>query len=219
MVLLAILLSGSRGGLLAGALTFALGFVGLILTTEARKLRVLYISLSGAFLAVAMLLIPSIHKFFLSRLNPNGDLVDAYDTRMRFLRALWPNFKSNPLFGQGLGSEANLHIYTPKKGGLCWYHMMVPQIIGSLGIVGILGFGYQIIGRVRMLLRRLSPFVICLAVMYFGIFVMSQVNPGELCPLPYEFLVVYLFVLVENEKERPFKDTLSKMWHMKKEAE
>lgn len=219
LFILAILLSGSRGGLLAGAITLALCFVGLILCTEARRLRILYASLFGIFFAVALLLIPPIHSFFLSRLNPNGDLVDPYDTRMRFLRALPSNFKSNPLFGQGLGTEANLHIYTPKKGGLCWYHMMIPQIIGSLGIVGILGFGYQIIGRFRMLLRRLSPFVICLALMYIGIFVMSQMNPGELCPLPYEFLVVYLFVLVENEKERPFKDTLSKMWHIKKEAE
>ena len=93
--------------------------------------------------------------------------------------------------------------------------MMIPQIIGSLGIVGVLGFGYQIYGRVRMILSRFSPFVLCLALSYVGVFLMSQVNPGELCPLPYELLVVFFFVLMESETRVPFRDTLSRMWHNK----
>ncbi|MBQ7376989.1 MAG: O-antigen ligase family protein [Clostridia bacterium] len=208
-----ILLSGSRGGLLAAAITLVLSLIALILTTEDTRRRTLYTRIFICCLFGSLLLIAPVYQFFLSRLNPDGDLIDTHDTRMRFLRALWPNFKSNPIFGQGLGTEANLHLYTPKKGGLCWYHMMIPQIIGSLGLVGILGFGYQIYGRVRMILSRLSPYVICLALSYIGVFAMSQVNPGELCPLPYEMLVVFFFVLIESEEEKPFRDTLSRMWY------
>ena len=32
-----------------------------------------------------------------------------------------------------------------------WYHMMIPQIVGSMGLVGIAGYGFQIFGRLRLI--------------------------------------------------------------------
>ena len=39
---------------------------------------------------------------------------------------------------------------------------------------------------------------LCLGVSYLGILLMSQVNPGEFCPLPFELLTVLLFILQEK---------------------
>ena len=51
---------------------------------------------------------------------------------------------------------------------------------------------------------------LCLGVSYLGILLMSQVNPGEFCPLPFELLTVLLFILQERRLENdplPLKGT------------
>ena len=75
-------------------------------------------------------------------------------------------------------------------------------VIGSMGIVGIAGYGYQIFTRVREVIKRFNPFVMILGLSYLGVFLMTQVNPGEFCPLPYEMMVVMLFAIIEKEPER-----------------
>ena len=48
----------------------------------------------------------------------------------------------------------------------------------------------------------------------FGILLMSQVNPGEFCPVPFETLTVLLFILQENrldEAELPLKRRIEKV--------
>ena len=41
---------------------------------------------------------------------------------------------------------------------------------------------------------------------YFGLFIMSQVNPGEFCPMPYAALAVTFFVIMEKDgDEMTFK--------------
>jgi hypothetical protein len=34
---------------------------------------------------------------------------------------------------------------------------------------------------------------------YFGLFIMSQVNPGEFCPMPYTALAVTFFIAMEKD--------------------
>ena len=89
-----------------------------------------------------------------------------------------------------------------------WYHMMIPQVIGSMGAVGILAYGYQIIGRVWLTVKKFSPYVMTLGLSYFGMLLMTQVNPGEFCPLPYELMVVILFIMIENEPDRRLKNKI-----------
>ena len=81
--------------------------------------------------------------------------------------------------------------------------MMIPQIIGSMGICGILGYGIQLAVRIWLTIRKYSTFVLTLALSYFGLFMMSQVNPGEFCPIPYGLIAVILFIMIENEPDTP----------------
>ena len=37
---------------------------------------------------------------------------------------------------------------------------------------------------------------------YGGLLLMSQTNPGEFCPFPYEMLAVMIFVIIETRKEK-----------------
>ena len=76
--------------------------------------------------------------------------------------------------------------------------MMIPQIFGSMGVVGVLGYGYQLVTRFILVLRKRSAVAITLGLSYFGLFLMSQVNPGEFCPLPYALVATLIFVIVES---------------------
>ncbi|MBR2340462.1 MAG: O-antigen ligase family protein [Clostridia bacterium] len=205
------ILTGSRGGMLFGTVELFICFAYLIWFTDSKKMRIIYASSVAALVAIALALLDPFLNFWNARYGGAGATFEEnlkYDIRYEFLfgrkgynegSRVINNFLSNPLFGQGLGSTANLDIYNPKKGALCWYHMMTPQIVGSLGIAGILGYGYQLINRVWLSVKRINPFALALTVSWLGVFMMSQVNPGELCPLPYELLVVMMYIFIENE--------------------
>ena len=93
---------------------------------------------------------------------------------------------------------------------MAWYHMMTSQVVGSMGLVGIAAYLFQFIGRVKLIFRNFSMWSLCLGVSYLGILLMSQVNPGEFCPLPFELLTVLLFILQERRLENdplPLKGT------------
>ncbi len=212
------ILSGSRGGMLFGTVEFVLCVIYLIVFTKSKTRRIVYLSIFAALIAIALSILDPFLNFWNARYGGADATVEnnlKYDIRYDFLfgkkgtnegSRVIKNFLDNPMFGQGLGSTANLDIYTPKKGALCWYHMMTPQIIGSLGIMGILGYGYQIVSRIWLSVKRImNPFAIALTISYLGVFMMSQVNPGELCPLPYELLVVIMYIFIENEAVSPFK--------------
>ena len=205
------ILSGSRGGMIFGTVELFICFAYLIWFTESKKRRIIYVSSIAALVATGLAILEPFLNFWNARYGGANVTVEynlKHDIRYEFLfgrkgynegSRVIHNFLSNPLFGQGLGSTANLDIYNPRKGALCWYHMMTPQIVGSLGIMGILGYGYQIINRVWLSVKRINPFALAFTISWLGVFMMSQVNPGELCPLPYELLVVMLFIFIENE--------------------
>ena len=66
----------------------------------------------------------------------------------------------------------------------------------------MLAYGYQAFGRFKIWLKTKDPQNTALFLSYVGLLLMSQVNPGEFCPLPYEFLAVMIFVLLESDYEK-----------------
>lgn len=112
------------------------------------------------------------------------------------------NFRENPFVGTGLLDDSIAYGRTNKQGTMAWYHMMIPQVIGSMGLVGILAYGYQALTRFKLIFKKCSWWSLCLGISYLGILLMSQVNPGEFCPMPFELLTVFLFILQERRFER-----------------
>lgn len=123
------------------------------------------------------------------------------EVRWELLFRGFEDFASSPIFGKGLCYGGNADLYSGKEGCINWYHMFVPQLLGSLGLFGALAWGWQLFTRARLAYqaRRTSDFTFALC--YFGLFLMSQVNPGEFCPLPYAFCAVLCFVALEREEQ------------------
>ena len=81
--------------------------------------------------------------------------------------------------------------------GILWTHNYFLQIMGSMGIVGLLAYGYQLVVRARLVFARIDRFRMAVFLSYLGIFSISMLQPGEFCPMPYELLTVALFVFLE----------------------
>ena len=108
----------------------------------------------------------------------------------------------NPLFGSGILDNTIAYGGYKKAGAMAWYHMMIPQIIGSMGLVGVVAYAYQGFARFKLIFTKKSSWSLVLGISYLGILMMSQVNPGEFCPLPFELLTVLLFILQERRLEQ-----------------
>ncbi len=192
----AIILSGSRGGLLMGTIEFFVCLLYLAITDK--KSRFSYVC---ALLASGVLVYVSVGDLLtLYEIDSLADLIQEGEARYGLLLRVKQDFSSNILFGRGLGYAGNNDIYNPVKGAMHWYHMMIPQIVGSLGLLGIAAYLFQWTLRARTVLWRTDAYRLMLGVSYFGLFLMSQVNPGEFSPIPYSLIAVLLFVMAEKSK-------------------
>lgn len=192
------LLSGSGGGFLMGTVTVFCCFIYMIIfDKKARKIWIGVVSLCvlAGLLAIAYL-------FRAYKFASFEDMFYSNNLRIALLRRSLVDFSSHPVFGVGLGYTGNTDIYSPKSGAMNWYHMMIPQIIGSMGIVGILGYLGQFIIRARLVIKNFDMYNATLGLSYLGLFFMSQVNPGEFCPIPYALLAVLLFIFIERRSEK-----------------
>ena len=194
-----ILLTNSRGGLIFGAIEILICIVYIFVYDKAHRK---FYGIVSALLVVGLIAFAApIFSMYAQRLV-NGELITNTESRWRLLLRSIEDFKSYPIFGVGLGYNGNVDIYNPVKGAMNWYHMMIPQIVGSMGLVGIAAYGYQAFGRFKIWLRSKNSLNTALFLSYIGLLLMSQINPGEFCPLPYEFLAVMIFALLEIDYEK-----------------
>ena len=92
----------------------------------------------------------------------------------------------------------NRDIFKNKDGALCWYHCEPIQIAASFGIIGIVVFLYQFIKRIKAIWQKKTLFSLTVFLSYIGLELMSLVNPGILCPMPYLLLITLFLVIIEK---------------------
>lgn len=197
----AICVTTSRGGLLFGSVEFFVCCVYWILQGEKKILRTVVCALTVAvvFLCFGKIIVDVVRNRLLA------DDIITKDARYKMMLQSFEKFRENPLLGFGILDKDLYYASFKKRGSMSWYHMMIPQIIGSMGLVGIAAYGYQFFGRIKLVFTKKCVWSYCLGISYLGILLMSQVNPGEFCPLPFELLTVLLFILQENRLENhPF---------------
>ena len=200
LMYIATLLSTSRGGILFGTAEMIIITVYVIFASKRTLTRVLAMSVSVVAAAIMYKNLLGLADILNVSLLADPDaLMDSGEARIILLKRSIEDFRSNVWFGRGLGYTGNTDAYAPKKGALYFYHMMIPQIIGSMGLCGIGGYLYQFIFRIRTVIRRITPYTLCLFISYLGLFMMSQVNPGEFVPIPYSLIAVSIFIIMENQ--------------------
>lgn len=202
LMFFAALCTTSRGGVVCALCEMALLLPYAVCVGKGKWRKLSGAALLLAVAAVAFFLYRSYDLSFLFDRLTDGKLIHENEARVQLFRRSVEDFKAAPIFGRGIGYAGNSDLYSPKQGAMYFYHMFVPQVIGSMGCIGILAYLWQILLRVRCMLLRIDYRTVCLFLSYIGIFLMSQVNPGEFVPLPYELITVALFVLMEKQEKR-----------------
>lgn len=219
----ATLLTGSRGGMVFGSIELVMCIVMFILYDRRRRLA--YIIICGCFLFVMLVYLPEITSFLnytIQRLFRvlNQFLMGGADTetRVRHYARGVEDFLNHPIFGTGLGNMTNQDIFKNKPGSLCWYHCAPIQIAGSFGVVGIVAFVYQFIKRIILIWKKATLFNMTIFLSYISLELMSLVNPGIFCPLPYLLLVVIYTIVIEkcNDHEPQIKVSIFKKFREKR---
>jgi hypothetical protein len=217
-----VFLSGSRGGLLMGTVEFVLIFFAFAIFDKRIFNRILFALIGIGFIVAMYKSIPYIAEFYRIDLGlEDGETATLLDyveklkgfffkegeARMTLVERMKLDFKSNPVFGVGIGYTGNEDAYNPVKGAMNWYHMWFAQVIGGLGVLGILAYGYQLVDRFIIFFKNRSMVNLTFLLSYLGLLLMSQVNPGEFCPMPYAALAMTYFALMEKDT-KSFKDVI-----------
>ncbi len=187
-----ILLSGSRGGAMFGTIELALCLIVLVYTDRLHRTENIAV-ITLATIAVCMFARP-IYRF----LEPMFDrFLEGDKIREQHIHRALSDFKSNILFGKGFAYKSE-GTFSKKTMAVNWYHSSPFQVIGSFGITGVAAFVYQLYKRCRLFLKHTNHFNLTLFFAFLGLTMMSTVNPGEFCPMPYAFLVAYFLVVCEK---------------------
>lgn len=193
----AILLTGSRGGLLFGAieLMILIVFFAVIDKKHRKPLLIIIAVIFAAGICVSPKLVHLL-RYTLERFTSYKENF----RRLGLIQRSFEDFLSNPLTGRGIGYMGNRDLHPSKIGQLCWYHSSVPQVIGSFGIAGILAYGYQLICRIKFFVKRKSMFSKTIFMSFIGLELMSLVNPGIFAPA-YLVIITILFAIAENYED------------------
>ena len=193
------LMTGSRSGLIFGTAMLLLCLAYVYYCNPERRAVYRRVGLISLVPAVA-LLIALVPRLFASRMV-DGALISPDDSRYTFFIQGLLDFVKNPLFGCGLGSMHNAPIFLGVEGSIVWYHNLIAQILGSMGLVGAVGYGWLFYDRVRLLWRKRSRTTLAFALAYFAMLLISMTNPGMFCPMPNALLMVAMFVVVERQPD------------------
>lgn len=193
-------LCNSRGGMLCGCALFAVCALYWIFSVKDKERLIRFLICAVALVALVVVFGKTVWETVIQRFINEGIMSDDHRGPMIF--EAFANFFENPLVGTGILDDDITYGQFNKKGTMTWYHMMIPQIIGSMGLIGIVAYGFQIFGRVKSIFQEPTAWSLCLGLSYLGILLMSQVNPGEFCPLPFELLTVLLFILQEERHDK-----------------
>ena len=201
---LALVMSGSRSGLLFGAI---IGFVcGLYICylrresiEEHKWYNWVFLLVVAALCYVGVKYIPILYS---SRFV-EGNLISASETRVSFIELGIMDFLNNPINGIGLGSTKNIGIFKAiVPGSLVFYHNAVIQVMGSMGLLGVMAYCWLFGERMRLIVTNLRNKQIIFGFSYAGILAMSMTNPGIFCPFPEAALLIVMFSIAEKESKR-----------------
>ena len=190
-----ILFTGSRGGMLFGLIELIICIAVMFILDKRHRPAIA--AIVGVSLVVPCLTyktwIDTLSYTLLRLIDPKENSI-----RLQLIPRGIGDFKSNPIFGRGIGYMGNRDVHKSADFALCWYHCSPIQVIGSFGIVGIVAYGYLIYLRIKTLMKNLTFFNIIMFISYIGLGMMSLVNPGIFAPFPYLFLITLYFVMMER---------------------
>ncbi len=194
-----LLLTTARTALLFGSLLFLI-LIAYFFVYEKNRVFKLIFGIFAALCGAVFIWLAIPLGLFNVRFDGGGDFLRDNEARMQLLRVSIDDFLMNPIFGIGLGNTRHADIYSA-PGMVSYYHLYFPQLWGSMGIVGLLAYGYQFMLRLRLAFLKPTAQTVALSLSYLGTFFYSMTDPGEFTTIPFGILSVLIFILLEKHAE------------------
>lgn len=192
---MAVVFSLSRGGIIFGTLMIPLIIIATIIFANKKqriKLFTTLIIIIGIVTFIILLFSKELGDYVVSQVHISGS-----EARVNLYKLAWENFLKYPIFGTGLGFMYD-DFYHPKAWCIYWYHSTLFQILGSLGILGVICYGYQYFVRFKNLYKKRTIFNAFVLLSFLGFEGYSMVNVGNFAPLPYVVMVIVMFIVVDR---------------------
>jgi hypothetical protein len=193
----AIVMGLSRGGTLFGTLVLPIAVVSVIICSKENRKKLALASAVFIACVVALVcafLLPQI-KSLVSGLGVSSD-----EIRVLLYALAWKNFLKYPIFGAGLAYNPNVY-YLPQSMCIYWYHSTLFQVLGSLGLVGIIAYLIQSFYRGKALWNVKSRFNLFVLISILGFAGYSMVNVGYFVPLPNMAALLMIFIIVDRNNK------------------
>lgn len=187
----------SRGGILMGTIEMAICMIYLIFVTKG-NMRKIVIAIDAVCIVCALLIVIFMFDTIRGILH-----ISSEEARVKLFAHAVECFSKYPIFGTGLAYDGNIG-YNPKPGAMYWYHSTPFQIIGSLGLVGVVAYTYQFVMRIYTMraTKYKSNFNDTMLISFIGFELMACVNPGDFCPLPFMLFMTMMFCVMEIVNEQ-----------------
>lgn len=196
---LAIVMGLSRGGMLFGTIAITLSCIASIIVAKTKRNRLKFAVVTSIFLAIVAIclctfLLPVV-KDLLNNLK-----ISNSESRVLLYALAWKNFLKHPLFGTGLAYNPHVY-YFPQTMCIYWYHSTLFQVLGSLGILGIIAYSIQAFYRMRAIFKIKSLFNLFVLISIIGFAGYSMLNVGYFIPLPNMAILIVVFIVVDRNNK------------------
>lgn len=196
-----IVISWSRGATLFAAVILPFLLVAFFVTTPKENRRFAF----GGFVVVLAIFLGALIALW----EPIMDLVDGIlaqgtgvSGRDKLYQEAIDVFMANPIFGAGVGFDGVY--YRQETMPMYWFHSTLFQIIGSMGIVGIVAYAWYYFARYRVMVRKHCSFSAFMLIGMLGFEGYSMIDTGTFVPLPIMFIVILMTLVIElDNKNHP----------------
>ncbi len=192
---LVLVFSYSRGGIIFGTLVFPPLMLATLYLSKGRRMKQLFVLVlvfALVYVAFETWLVPfdQVLENIMDRVE-----ISREESRARMFVQAVERFFAYPVFGTGLAEDV---IYSPQPMAMQWYHSTVSQVLGSLGMVGVIAFLYQELIRAFTIFELRARFNLFVLFALIGFGGYSLVNVGYFVPLPFVYMVLVMFLVLER---------------------
>ncbi len=194
-----IILTFSRGGILSAIVTGIISLILLIKKSAKRKQIYFAIGLVlvGAIAVLGVKFNTVVNLLKSVTFQGTGD-----SGRFTLYKEAWECFKKHPFLGVGMGYKGeNFDVPIVEQ---YFFHSTLFQVIGSMGIVGIIAYTYFYIVRYSIIFKNIkkSVFVKFIFISMLGFEAYSMIDTGTFIPVPFMLLMMLMTMFVEEENRQ-----------------
>jgi len=188
----------SRGGILFGLITLVFCLVYLFFSQKNKK-RMLFHYI--VVLVVLGIVYACIYQDFNALIKELIDRGIGTSGRDKLYEEAWNGFKDHPIFGLGMGYDGPN--YDQDVINFYWFHSTLFQVIGSMGIVGIVAFGYFYFVRYKQVFSYIkidkSLWYVFFSMLGFEMY--SMIDTGTFIPVPFMSIMIFINMILEIQNE------------------